>query len=56
MNIGTGIAVVGIWLFPCVCALSKSITSKGLKESVVVASIFTIFITQQQHLMIIFGS
>lgn len=39
MDIGTGIALAGIWMFPAACALSKTITGLGM-----FLSIFTAFI------------
>ena len=44
MSIGTGIAILGIWLFPSLCAISKTVTGYGFLISVAVASILTFLI------------
>lgn len=44
METGLGIAIAGIWLFPCACAVSKNITSGGLYMAIFVASTVTFFL------------
>ena len=38
MDIGTGIAVVGVWLFPVAALLSKQVPNGGVWLSVVIAT------------------
>lgn len=42
MDIGTGIAIMGVWLFASANALSKNITGNGMIVGIVIAIIFTI--------------
>ena len=44
MDIGTGIAIAGVWLFPAACALSKTVTSSGVLVSLITAFIVTLII------------
>ena len=44
MDIGTDIAIVGIWLFPTACALSRTITTQRVSASLIIAFIFTLII------------
>ena len=37
MSIGTGIAILGIWLFPCACAVSRNVNSSGFFLSFIAA-------------------
>ena len=55
MDIGTGLAVIGIWAYPCACALSTDITASGLGKAKTLAITFTVLVTQQPYLMNIFG-
>ena len=41
MDIGTGIAIVGVWLFPSACVLSKSLSGTGLVLFAIIAFILT---------------
>jgi len=41
MEIGTGIAVCGVWLFAASCALSKTVSAIGLWIGIIAASIVT---------------
>ena len=41
MDIGTGIAIAGVWIFPSACALSKDVTSIGLYISLAAAAFMT---------------
>ena len=55
MDIGTGLALIGIWAYPTACALSTDITNSGLNKSVRTAVILTLLLTQQPILMRVFG-
>lgn len=41
MDIGTGIAIAGVWLFPAASALSKTVTGAGFWISIIAASVVT---------------
>jgi hypothetical protein len=41
MDIGSGIAICGAWLFAAACALSKTVSSSGLWIGIIVAGIVT---------------
>lgn len=45
MDIGTGIAIAGVWVFVGAAALSKTISSNGFLLSLVVAVCVTISLT-----------
>lgn len=44
MDIETGIAILGVWLLPSACAISKNITGAGFLLSAIVALGLTIYI------------
>lgn len=44
MDIGTGIAIAGVWLFPSVCAVSKTVKNTGTWISIIVAVLLTIIL------------
>ena len=46
MDIGTGIAILGIWVFPSVCAASSEISGNGFMLSIMTAVGMTVMITQ----------
>lgn len=37
MDIGTGIAIAGLWVFPTACIFSKAITNAGMWLSIFMA-------------------
>jgi hypothetical protein len=41
MDIGTGIALAGAWIFPTACALSKTVSGVGMWVAIACAFIFT---------------
>jgi hypothetical protein len=49
MDIGTGIAIAGAWLFAGACALSPTVTSKGFWYGVLVAGIVTGVVLYRIH-------
>ena len=51
MDIGTGIALVGVWVYPAACAVSKSVTAVGLTNSVNKATALTVLLTLASYLM-----
>lgn len=44
MEIGTGIAIAGIWLFPSLCAISRYVNNQGCILSIIIAMTMTIVI------------
>lgn len=44
MTVGSGLAIIGIWLFAAVCAVSKNVTSAGFFLAMMVALAATLFI------------
>jgi len=44
MDLGTGIAIGGVWLFPAACALSKYVYTNGLWISILCAVVVTIVV------------
>jgi len=42
MTIGTGIAILGVWMFPVACAISRQATGTALFLSIAVSSAVTI--------------
>jgi len=42
MDIGTGLAIIGVWLFPVATTLSKTTSGTGWWISVISASLFTL--------------
>ena len=44
VDIGTGIAVVGAWIFPAACALSRTVSGIGVLVAIICAFIVTAII------------
>ena len=44
MDIGTGIAIAGVWLFAASTALSKTVTGTGMWIAMVIAGVVTYFL------------
>lgn len=44
MEIGTGLAIIGIWLFPVACAMSTQVHGSFMKSSSIVAVILTVIL------------
>lgn len=44
MDIGTGIAIAGLWLMVSVCAMSKYVTGFGMLLALVLAAGFTVYL------------
>jgi len=42
MGIGTGLAIIGIWLFPVACAMSEQVKGEFMSKSSSVAVTFTL--------------
>ena len=45
MDIGTGIAIAGVWMLPALSAISKSVTGGGMWVSIFIAIGMTVFLT-----------
>ncbi len=41
MDVGTGIAIAGIWIFVSSCALSKAVKGGGFLLAIIIATIIT---------------
>lgn len=48
MSVGQGLAIIGVWLFPCACAFSKWVSSKGWVQSIYVAIVMTLWLNSCQ--------
>jgi len=44
MDLGTGIAIGGVWLFPVACALSKNVSNVGMWVAILCAIVVTIVV------------
>ena len=41
MDIGSGLAILGVWLFAASCAMSKTVSAEGMVAGIIIAGIVT---------------